>query len=425
MRRVAARKREGAAMKQLISGLFALMVLVAPVLAQDTASIVARHMEAGTYADGERELTSLAARSPQDPAARMGLGLVQFARAVEKLGQGLHRHGLQPPRQSFIPILRLPVPENPRPEKLDYDKLRAVYLAFLADLAKAEATLAALPTGDVKLPIDLFKVRFDFNNDGRSGDDESLIGIMARIGGGPGAPAQIPAGQVWPVAFDRSDATWLRGYCNVMSAFLEFVLAYDWRETYSATAHVFFKGAVDPANPAHAQGEPTAMLGRDSGTAADAVALLHLIRWPLAEPQRMANARTHLKQMVTLSRQNWREIMAETDDDREWLPGPHQKNSAITALQVTQERVDGWMAALDEFDAVLDGRKLLPHWRYAKGIDFKLFFEQPTTFDLVLWFTGHAAVPYLKDGDTLTQARTREIQTMFGGNFAGFAMWFN
>jgi hypothetical protein len=415
-------------MRRMMFGWLALIALVAaaaPARAQDTPALVARHMEAGTYAQGELELARLVERNPQDAAARMGLGMVQFGRAVEKLGQGLYRYGLVPPRQSFIPILRLPVPENPRPEKLDYDKLRAVYLGFLADLAKAEATLAAMPAGDVKLPIDLFKVRFDFNGDGRLGDDESLLGIMARLGSGPREPAAPPPGQNWQVAFDRADATWLRGYCNVLSAFLEFVLAYDWRETYAATAHVFFKGAVDPSNPNHAQGEPTAMLGRDSGTAADAVALIHLIRWPLSEPARMQKARAHLKQMVVLSRQNWREILAETDDDREWLPGPHQKNSAITALQVTQERVDGWMAALSLFDEVLDGKKLLPHWRFTKGIDFRAVFEQPTAFDLVLWFTGHAAAPYLKDGDVLTQATTRDIQNMFGGNFAGFAMWFN
>ncbi len=415
-------------MRRMMFGWLAVFVALAsaaPVHAQDIASQFARHMEAGTYAEGERDFTALTARHPQDAGARMGLGMIQFARAIEKLGQRLYRYGLVPPRQSFIPILRLPVPENPQPEKLDYDKLRAVYVAFLADLAKAEATLSAMSAGDVKLPVDLFKIRFDFNGDGRSGDDESLLGIMARLGGGPRALPPPPPGQGWQAAFDRADATWLRGYCNVMSAFLEFVLAYDWRETYAATAHVFFKGAIDPANPAHGQGEPTAMLGRDSGTAADAVALVHLIRWPLSEPARMAKARTHLKQVVVLSRQNWREILAETDDDREWLPAPHQKNSAITSLQVTQERVDGWMAALEVFDEVLDGKKLLPHWRFAKGIDFRAVFEQPTTFDLVLWFTGHAAVRYLKDGDVLTQQRTREIQTMFGGNFAGFAMWFN
>ena len=34
---------------------------------------------------------------------------------------------------------------------------------------------------------------------------------------------------------------------RLLSSFLEFVLAYDWRETYGATAHLFFAGAADPS----------------------------------------------------------------------------------------------------------------------------------------------------------------------------------
>lgn len=416
-------------MRRIMIGLVALtalVVCVAQASAQDVTSLFARHMESGRYAEAERDFAQLTERNPRDAGARMALGMIQFARAIERLGQGLHRYGLVPPRQSFIPILRLPVPENSRPEKLDYDKLRAVYLTFLADLTRAEATLAAMPEGEVKLPIDILKIRFDFNGDGQASPDESLIAIMQRMATMPGQPATaMNMDAKWEVAFDRADATWLRGYCNVMSAFLEFVLAYDWRDSFAAAGHLFFTGARDPSNPAHAAGEATAQFGRDSGTIADVVAMIHLVRWPLAEPVRMQRARQHLKQVVALSRQNWREILAETDDDREWLPGPQQKNSAITALRVTQERIDGWMMTLDEFEAVIDGRKLLPHWRYTKGIDFRAVFDQPTPFDLVLWFTGHAAVPYLKDGEVLSQARVRDIQTMFGGNFAGYAFWFN
>ena len=63
--------------------------------------------------------------------------------------------------------------------------------------------------------------------------------------------------------------------------------------------------------------------------------------------------------MVRLSRLSWKEILAETDDDREWVPAPKQTSRAIAALPVTQEIVDGWLAVLDDIDAVLDGRKLI------------------------------------------------------------------
>ncbi len=44
---------------------------------------------------------------------------------------------------------------------------------------------------------------------------------------------------------------------------------------------------------------------------------------------------------------------------------------------------------------------------------------------MVLWFTGHAARPYLRDGDILTQETVRDFQNMFGSNFMGYALWFN
>jgi hypothetical protein len=97
----------------------------------------------------EHDVAQLTGRIPQDAGARLAPGMFQLARATERLGQGLHRYGLVPPRQSFIPLLRLPVPA-PRPEKLDHDKLRAVYLTYLSDLTRAEATLKAMTDGAVR-----------------------------------------------------------------------------------------------------------------------------------------------------------------------------------------------------------------------------------------------------------------------------------
>ncbi len=396
-------------------------MVVGPSLgrAQGAASVLREHAEAGRLEAGEQALSRMALANAADAEARMALGLIQFARAVEKLGQNLHQYGLQPPRQPLIPILRMPVPLNTSPEPLDYAKLRAVYATFLADIAAAERTLAAMPAGEPKLVINLANVRLDLDRNGRADEAESLGRILAALSGARG---EMPALEV---AFDRADATWLRGYVNLLSAFLEFVLAYDWSETFAATGHHFFLGARDPANPLHGAAEPNPLLGRDGASIADAIALVHLVRWPLAEPDRMKRALAHLRQVPVLSRQNWREILAETDDDREWLPNPNQKNRAFTGLPVRQDLVDGWMRVMDEFEEMLEGRKLMAHWRLAKGIDMKAFFEQPRPFDLVLWMTGHAAAPYLRDGPMVTGETARQWQVIFGGNFLTYAFWFN
>ena len=83
------------------------------------------------------------------------------------------------------------------------------------------------------------------------------------------------------------------------------------------------------------------------------------------------------------------------------------------------------MAALDEFDAILDGRQLVPHWRFTRGIDAKKFFDEPQTFDLVMLLTGAGAVPYLQDGPIASSQRWGEITKAFEDNFFAYALWFN
>ncbi len=73
------------------------------------------------------------------------------------------------------------------------------------------------------------------------------------------------------------------------------------------------------------------------------------MHWEVKEPERLAAALSHLEAVAKLSRESWRFIMAEADDEAEWIPSPRQKNGAI-GMPVTQEAVDGWMLFLGEFD---------------------------------------------------------------------------
>jgi len=81
---------------------------------------------------------------------------------------------------------------------------------------------------------------------------------------------------------------------------------------------------------------------------------------------------------------------------------------------------------LDEAEAVLNGQKLLPHWRVkdGRGINLKEVFEEPSTFDLVLWVHGAAALPYLEKGPLVTQETARSLSGAFQGRFLAFAVWF-
>jgi hypothetical protein len=396
-----------------------------PVLAGQAADYTRDALANGDWKAAETDLTRQLNEDAGNDEARFGLAMVQFARTIENFGRHHHRYGLKP-RQS-VPFMRIPVPVNSSPDVPTYEIQRAALQTLLDDLAQVEKTLGKMQGKDVKIRFDLEKVRLDFRStpdlapNPEAEEPATLMsvvrGINPRIARGTASASQVVP---FEVAFDRADALWLQGYCHLLSAGLEFALAYDWHETFARTAGLFYPrlklpGEFVPPRPG----------GFVDNGMADGLAFIHEIRWQPVEPGRLSKAREHLKQVVALSRLSWQAIFAETDDDQEWIPAPAQKNAVMPTMQITQPRVDTWLAALDEFDAALDGRKLIPHWRFEKGVNLRRVLEEPRMFDLVLWATGHAALPYLEEGPVLSSTTWRTWENVFGGNFLMFAVYLN
>lgn len=402
----------------VVAALLTLAMRPEAAVAGESASLTRQIAESGSFRDGEATLAERLKADPADDEARFGLGMVRFIAAVEAFGQHHYRFGLKTPEHPLFPFLRMPVPLNPRPDLLTYDLQRSALRALLERLAAVDATLADIKDPELKIVIDLEKTRLDFRGIGKADPNATLMTVVRSV-----SPMSMPRGakpEAFEVAFDRADAIWLRGYCHLLSAGLEFVLAYDWHDTFATAGGLFYpriNGAGSASRPLPwTQG---------SGEIAAAIAMIHQIRWEPTEPARLAKVRVHLKQVVALSRESWKAILSETDDDREWIPAPRQKNGVLPGMAITSERVDTWLAALDDFDAVLDGRKLVPHWGLEKGINLKRVFEEPQAFDLVLWATGHAAAPYLEDGPVISSASWQRWQRVFQGDFLSFAAYFN
>ena len=380
--------------------------------------------EGSNLAAGARVLQERLAQTPNDQEARFGQGLLLFARAIERFGQAQYRYGLRAPRGLPIPLLRLPVPFNPSPEPLTYEIQRKVLQQLVDDLRVAERALGPVDDGSVKVVIDLNAVQLNLAGLIHPTAEEKLGNILASLRG-----RQEPSiiSQPLEVAFDRADALWLRGYCNLLSGLLEFTLAYDWRVSFESAAALFYPRAVPQRFPGQMEvAKPnTALSLGDTGPIADLLTLVHTINWTLTEPERLKRVHAHLKEVTRLSRESWKAILAETDDDREWIPGPQQKSVALQILPVTQEVVDGWLSALDDFDAVLDGSKLIPHWRFEGGINLRKVFFEPRAFDLVLWATGIGAAPFVERGDVLKAETWGRWQRSLEGNFLFYALWFN
>jgi hypothetical protein len=386
-------------------------------------AVLEEHLYAGTLEAGENALRAIVSAEPGNAEARFALGGVLLLRGVERFGQGLYRHGLQAPRTMFLPLFGLPIEVNPRPEPLTYDKFRALLARLVQDLDAAETELARVEDPAVKLQVDLARIRLDLDGDGAASERERLPAIIESLAQAARRRGlQSPAGDSFPVAFDLADVYWLRGYANLIAVSAEFFLAHDFRVTFDMTFHLFFPRAGLPFSRLFVEPSP-ATGGIEMGSIFDAVAFIHLIRWDVAEPARLASVHKRLKAVIGLSRKTWAAVRAETDDDNEWLPGPHQKG--VLDMPVTEEMITAWLAMLEELENVLDGRKLAPHPRFTRGINIKKVFTEPEPFDLVLWITGHGVLPFLEDGPVLDARTWAQASQVFRGQFLSYAFWFN
>ena len=408
--------------------LVASLLLVSSTAAAAEPPLVEKFLTDGKLSAGERELSAHLKAHPDDDQARFGLGTLQFLRAVEHLGQSMHKYGAVGTKSRLgrqIPLFRLAVPENPAPAKVRYADVRAIFQDLVNDLAKAEGTLAGVKDDGVKLPLHFGLIALDLNSDGQAGGDETLWKIYAELNNGlrltPDATPE--AVQDFVIAFDRGDVYWLRGYCHLLSAICEMVLAYDEERLFGAIAHQLFDNPDVPEMPAELLKDQQQRWVDDI---ADAIAGIHLASFPVKEPARMKAAHEHLTQVIALSRQSWKAIQAETDSDNEWVPNSSQA-SVIPNVRVSAEMIQGWHEFLNEAEALLSGKKLIPHWRFKPeyGVNLRRVFHEPREFDLVLWAHGAAAVPYLEKGETTSEQTWTRLAQMFRGQFVGFAIWFN
>jgi hypothetical protein len=399
-----------------------------PCLAQTNDDSIWKEVEflyEGRFADGEKALISVLEQDAANRQARFGLGVTQFLGAGEHLMQNLYKYGLSSESTglSNLPFLRLPIPKNPDPDRVSAADLRAMLRQFVADLDKADQTLKALDESEVKLQIDLSKVQFDIDRDGTARDEEKLAAFYNTIVLGDRGAASGDADQPPVVVFDRGDVAWFRGYGHLLSALVESILTYDMHDLFEHTAHLAFAKPVTPFD----------FLAKDTregeiGFFADLIAGIHLCHFPLKEPERMKSALAHLEACIALSRETWKLYQAETDDDHEWIPNATQSLFLRERGRVvTREMITGWTEFLDEFEAILAGKKLVPFWRFAggKGINLRRVFTEPREFDLVLWVQGTSALPYLEEGPITKPEVWERLQNTFGGQFFGFAAWFN
>lgn len=390
--------------------------------------LVERYLLDGRLKEGEVALVAHLKEHSSDDQARFGLGVLQFLRAVEGLGQSFTRYGVRTYRNHgfILPFLRLPAATNESSNTISYLKLREIIETFQKQLMQAESTLAPISDADVKLPLHFGMIKLDLNGTVQgSEDDRSLWKVYAKLTNNSSVP--IEKAEQFLIKFDRGDVHWLRGYCHLLSSVCDIYLAHDSKDLFERTAHLFFN-KVDTPYQFLSKSKHIRTIGASDVEILDLIALVHLIRCDVIEPKRMASALDHLQAVIDQSRETWKWIMAEEDDDHEWLPNPRQ-TGVIPNARVTEQMVLAWSGIMTESEKILSGELLIPFWRGSdsdhRGINLRKVFLQPQRFDLVLWVQGSAAAPYLEEGK-LTRGQTwRDLRGEFGNHFPGFALWFN
>lgn len=386
------------------------------------------HLKDGTLQRGIEALTKYLEKRPEDDVARLELGITQFLRTWEVVSSELYQHGLRTDRIQMMPFgLRHRLPLHPDPKVLTASGLREIIQNMVNDLNTAEATLAKITSEDLKMELPIEEIKLDLLGDGKPIPvKEMLMGLRnQRAQPNPMPVPPLP----FVVAIDRGDVHWLRGYCHLLAGCGEVMLAHDGEEFFHRVGHLMFQRPDTPYDFIREEA-PDATFRFDTRQISDLIAAIHLLQFPIHEPARMEAALEHFEAMLAQSKTMWKYYLAETDDDREWIPNPNQ--TGVLGVPVTQEMVDTWLETVTATQEVLKGEKLVPFWRGKPrgdyGLNLRKVFTEPRELDIILWVQGTAAAPYLEDGKVTQLAspeHLRQINNEFGMNFFGFALWFN
>ncbi len=366
--------------------LAALLALPRPAAAQDLSALIAAEGLRGAEA-------TLAARPEPTPSDLLALGGVRFLGGVERALRLRYRVGLSDGLavMSGLPLLRLPIPENPSPAPFEPAMIAALFEGVAADMEEARAALAGIgDDAEVAVVLRTEDLWFDIDGNGARGPGEGLPEVAGLVlTGGFGPP---PAG--FEVRFDTADAAWLMAYAHLLSGLSEGVLALDptaaVARVTAARAGFAELGLPGPSNDF--------TLENQFGDWVDLAAILIGAVEGRSDPARTRAARDHLLAMAAESRRFWTLVARETDDDREWIPNKAQVSA--TGLPFPPETGARWLAVLAEAEAVLRGERLIPFWRLGEGagIDLSALLEDPPEIDLAGLVQGAALLPYLRRG---------------------------
>ena len=363
----------------------------------------------------------LAAVENPDPDTLFALGSVRFLRGIEKTLQLRWQHNAII-EDLDMPVLRLPVPQNPQAKPFYAGLITDLFEELSKDMEKSREALSAIPEdADVSLPVNLRAVWLDVNMNGQREPEEDLVVVAAntvlpRRGaeGDTGMPAEMV------VNFDTADAAWLSAYTHLLSGISDLVLAYDPTGSIQTVMDsrgrlAQLRGDVPPANAMEMQ----------VGHFVDNFAMVYGALRKDPDASHTRSARQHFLSMIADNKRFWEAVARETDNDREWIPNDNQ--NAALGFEVPKGAGEAWLRVLQDGEDILNGKQLIPFWRInpAGGVNVRKMLEEPTGVDIVGWVHGYGLLPYLEQGPVANGESLRAFERLVSGRSPLFAVLFN
>lgn len=251
-----------------------------------------------------------------------------------------------------------------------------------SELALVEADLAVAaedPGVAIELCVACWEI--DWNGNGRFDRRDALLPQIEVDERGDELPEDDPRRKP-TFRFDVGDVAWARAFVSFQRAAIDVVLAYDW-------GHV---------------GTLMRIVDEESG----------VVTIKLVDPSKIATAKQRILEGLAFSDESRRLYLAETDDDREWVPNPRQKDHPMP-LPMDQAVYGTWEEVVKDVRALVRGEEGLgvadvfklagesPGKKGAHGyIDIGLMLSHPK--DIVLNLDALREADEKRDADRLMSA---------------------
>jgi hypothetical protein len=276
---------------------------------REAAAPAVAALKDGRFEESKRAAERALAGDPRNSVAAAVRAISRYRAAMERL------------RRDAVAVgSRL---DGPTPA-LEDTALRAALVradTALAEVDRDLAIAAADPAFELELCVACW--REDWNGNGRMDEgDELLLQVEMNADGSEipeGDPRRKPT-----FRFDTGDVHWARAMIAFQRAGMNLVAAYRWSEV-SRYAEAF-------------------------------AGQLKIIRFPLDDAARVRRARDLALDGLDHADRSREAYLAESDDEREWVPSPRQKDHPLP-LPVDAALYDTWDAVIDDVRRLLLGEE--------------------------------------------------------------------